>query len=350
MKPLPQTRQTDRPAALALIGISALAFGILGYGWHAFFSSLGIFLSSLLGLIIAAIALALAYAIATERVQQPHSRTTAAAYFFVLFNISALGTTNAMFVMFQSTNIFREQYEQAKSAVAQLHEASAKALGTPEYERFEAQVMASWASLRAEIENPVLCGQGPVAQQRAAELRALLPDFRPLATVGGCAGNQSLIAAYDKQIKELITRSPQYTQSRELIALRGRLAVATDELAARLRESEQQLSGTYSIPDVKAFLYAVASDYSQLRQMLNARVKVPASEAPLAIDTSTVSALGDIGQILPFLFSRLSDPSTYVYVFIALVLDLTLIAAFARVMRSGSDPRQRLVASAPRQV
>jgi hypothetical protein len=350
MKPLPQTRQTDRPAALALIGISALSLGILGYGWQSFFSSMGVFLSATLGLLIAAIALALAYAIATERVQHPHSRATAAAYFFVLFNISALGTTNALFVMFQSTNIFREQHEQAKAALTLLHEAAARALETPEYERFEAQVLASWGNLKREIENPLLCGQGPVAQQRAAELRELLPDFRTLVGVAGCERNGRLVAAYDEQVKELLTRSPQYAASRETAALRVKLRARTEELLDRIRTSEERLSGTYSIPDVKAFFFSIASEYSQLRQELNAKAKVPAAEAPMQIDTATVSALGDIGQIVPFLFSRLFDASTYVYVLIALVLDLTLIAAFARVMRSGSDQRQRLVAPAPRHV
>ncbi len=347
--PLRQPK-TDRPAALALLGISIILFGILSYGWQAFFSNMGTLSSVVLGLVISAIALALAYAIATERVQQPHLRTTAAAYFFVLFNISALGTTNAMFVMFQSSNIFREQIENGKTAVALLNEVASTKLATPEVERFESQVMSAWANLKAEIENPVLCGQGDRAQLRAAELQNLLPEFRTLRTNGGCEKNSLLVAAYDKQIREILNRNPLRLQSQDLVSIRSKIQGHCSELADRLKLAEAELSGTYRIAHMKATLYSIASEYSELRQQLNAKKNVPANELPLLLDTSTVSALGDIGQIIPFLFSRLSEVSTYIYVILALVLDLTMIAAFARVIRSSDDPRQRVLASAPRQI
>lgn len=342
--------KTDRPAALALLGISIIVFGILSYGWQAFFSGMGRVSSVALGIIAATIALALAYAIATERVQQPHIRTTAAAYFFVLFNISALGTTNALFVMFQSSNIFREQIENAKTAVAQLNEVAFTKLATPEFEQFESQVMSAWANLKAEIENPVLCGQGERAQLRAAELQNLLPEFRTLRTNGGCDRNNLLIASYEKQIRELLNRSALRLQSQDLVAIRSKIHTHCGDLTERLKNAEAQLSGTYQIPEMKATLYAIASEYSELRQLLNAKRDVPAKELPLLLDTSTVSALGDIGQIVPFVLSRAAEVSTYIYVIVSLVLDLTMIAAFIRVIRTSDDPRQRVLASAPRQI
>jgi len=112
----------DKAAFLALIGIGIIFMTIVGRGWQTLLSAQGLYISVTVGIIIASIATALAYAIAAERVYHPTSVATAVAYFFVLVNLSALGTVNAMFVMFQSGNIFREQIDSSTKSVILLRD------------------------------------------------------------------------------------------------------------------------------------------------------------------------------------------------------------------------------------
>ena len=156
----------DLAATLALGGILVLFAFMVGRGWHTLVSNYGSLVSLPVGAAMALIAAFLCYAIASERVYHPRSTSTQLGYFFFLFIISALGAINAMFLMFQSTNVFREELEQSNQAIVSIRDVGAPAISTADYDRFKADVSDRWRNLRAEIENPLLCGQGPVATQR----------------------------------------------------------------------------------------------------------------------------------------------------------------------------------------
>ncbi len=345
------SRSSGRPAALALIGICILFIAILGRGWQGLFLPYGLSISVFVGLLIALIAIALAYAIADERVHYPHTRVTTAtaAYFFVLFNISALGTINAMFVTFQAGNILREEIDRGSSAVIKLKDVGLTSLAPQlaEYEKFVRKVDDNLKALTDEIENPNICGQGPVATRHAQALQVLLPNFRILSG-GGCQKAKETSDSYKARIPELVKNSAQHAAVKEPLALRDRVNGESKEMLARFTSAHKMLGFGGSIQAVKAQLFETAEQYSRMRMEFGAKLSSVA--VPEKIDTSAVSALGAIGQVLPFLLSRLSDHSTYIYLIIALVLDLTVIAAFARVLRSGLDPRQRRTVSSPRQL
>lgn len=340
----------DRPAALALIGILILFLAILGRGWQGLFSPYGLSVSIFLGILVGLIATALAYAIGAERVQQPQSNVTAAAYFFILFNISALGTINAMFITFQAGNVFREEIDKASISVIKLKDLGKLALSSPEYERYELSVHERWKNLRAEIENPQRCGQGAEAARRATELQGVLPSFRVLSGSGQCNNIQPLLAAYEKQVDDLLKNSNQYSQDREKIEFRNKLSIETTQMLNDLAATQKLLGSRDYIQEVKGRLFDNAEQYARLRQELDTKTRMQSSSIPMKIDTTAVSALGDIGQILPFLLTRIAEPSTYFYLAIALMLDVSVIAAFARVLRTGPDSRQRRAATAPRQL
>jgi hypothetical protein len=107
-------------------------------------------------------------------------------------------------------------------------------------------------------------------------------------------------------------------------------------LLADLDDVRKGLNGLYDLPTTKSKLYDVAERYGQMRQELSSAGGVTGiDKVPPRIDTRTISALGDIGQVIPFIISRLGELSTYIYLFLALVLDLAIIAGFIRVLRVG---------------
>lgn len=339
---------SDRPAALALIGIVILFLAILGRGWQGLFANYGLSISIFLGLLVGLIATALAYAIGSERVHQPHAKAAALAYFFFLINISALGTVNAAFVTFQAGNVFREEIDRATSATIKLRDAGKALLTSADYTRFYLLVDERWKSLKAEIENPQRCGQGAEAARRANELQEILPSFRMLSGGGQCTNIPRVLIAYEKQVSDLVKNSPQYSKEKEKIEYRDKLVTDTTGMLERLVATGRAINGRANIQEVKTQLFDNAEQYVQLRQELDTKVKQSTDGIPLKIDTSAVSALGDIGQIVPFILTRIAEPSTYFYLIVALLLDLAVIAAFARVLRTGVDPRQRRASFSPR--
>jgi hypothetical protein len=342
--------QSDRPAAVALIGIGIIFLAILGRGWQGLFANYGLSVSTFLGLLIGFIAIALAYAIGSERVHQPHAKAAALAYFFFLINISALGTINAAFVTFQAGNVFREEIDRATSATIKLRDVGKTLLTSADYIKFYQLVDERWKSLKAEIENPQRCGQGVEAARRASELQEILPSFRMLSGGGQCTNIPRVLSAYEKQVSDLVKNSPFYSREKEKIEYREKLVSDTTAMLERLVATGRSVNGRLNIQDVKMQLFDNAEQYIQLRQELETKVKHPTDGIPLKIDTSAVSALGDIGQIVPFILTRIAEPSTYFYLIIALLLDLAVIAAFARVLRSGVDPRQQRASVSLRQL
>lgn len=329
-----EAERGDLAATLALGGILVIFAFVVGRGWHTLVNNYGAAVSLPVGAMMALIAIFLCYAIATERVYHPKSKRTQLAYFFVLFNISALGAINAMFLMFQSSNVFREEIERSNQAIVAIRDIGAQAISTSEYDRYRSEVSERWRNLRAEIENPQLCGQGPMAARRIAELQAVLPSFRPLAAGGKCDRIPELISSYEKQVADLEKVSPQYQAVRKKIDLKSRVRSESDALLEDVSEIRKGLNGLLTVNTVKARLFDVSERYSLLRQELASTGVTGIDKVPVTIDMRAVSALGDIGQVVPFIISRLSDLSTYIYLLIAIVLDVTVIAAFSRVLRA----------------
>ncbi len=335
------TTSNDRPAALALIAIVIIFIAVVGRGWQGLFSSYGLTTSIILGLIISVLGAILAYAIGAERAFQTNINTTAIAYFFFLFNISALGTVNAAFVTFQAGNIFREEIERASDAVIKLKDIDRKLLVSQDYVEYSQAIDARWKNLKAEIENPQRCGQGEEAIRRGSELQSLLPNFRMLSAGGQCNNIPRLVEAYEKQVADLIKSSPKHLKEKEKIDLQQKLTDETSKMLVDLAATSKSVNTRVTIQDIKDRLFENAEKYNILRQELSAVSKQKFENIPVRIDVSAVSALGDIGQVVPFVVSRISEPSTYIYLAIAASLDLAVIAAFMRIIRSGSTTHQR---------
>lgn len=334
----------DVPALLALFGIAMLFLFIVTRGWQNLLSNYGSYISIIAAFLIAFVAVVLSWAIASERVINPLKRSTALAYFFILFNISALGTVNAMLVMFQSNNVFREEIDKAADAIVGLRDYGKRSIDTKNYDEFRSSINDKWRNLKSELENPVMCGQGPVASARIVELQQYLPNFRTLAGSGRCEKITALIISYDSQIKQLSKESKIYLDNKEKLDLIDKIDDQSANMLNLIGNIRKNLNSSYSVSDIKSQFYKISENYSLLRQEIFTSGIGENEKIQRRIDISSFSAMGDIGQILPFIAKRLDDVSTYIYLFIALILDVTLISAFARVISSGPSANQRKAA------
>ena len=323
---------TARPALFALIGLALIFTAIVGYGWSRMFASWNIpVLPYIAGLLLALVAIVLAYATAAERVQSGKTTSVAAAYFFVLFLISALGTINTLFINFSGITIMRGELATAQEAFTNLKNKTIQLLATEDWSIFEKNVNVKWKALENEIRNPQLCGQGPEALKRIEELTEMLPGFRRLAG-GGCGNINQIVSVYDKQIQGLLKSSPEFQKVSKKIALREEIVNISIKVSHSLDEAAKNLTGISNINATKAALNEAAEQYAKEKQTLDSVLTQP-SALPNKIDTTTANALGNIGQVVNIVFNRLDDAATYFYILVALMLDIVLVIAFQNVLR-----------------
>lgn len=333
-------RATDRPALFALVGLSLIFAAIVGYGWSRNFWSWNLpVVPYLAGLVLALVAMALAYATAAERLQCGRTNSVAAAYFFVLFLISALGTINTLFINFSGVTIMKEGIASAQEATLNLRNKAPQLLPTSDWDAFEKNVNVKLLQLNQEIKNPRLCGQGPEAAKIMRELVVLLPNFRPLAG-GGCDNSSQIVSAYERQVSGLLKSSAEYQAVSKRISIRDEVVAKSSKTLESLDSSSKSLTGVSDIGAAKKVLEEAAGQYAAAKQTLDSGLTQPSS-LPSKIDTSSAAALGNIGYVVSIVFTRWLDLTTYFYVFVALMLDVILVIAFQKVLRSGIDPMDR---------
>jgi len=356
------SKGSDRPATLALIGIVILFIAIIALGWRGMFSAdnekaLGI----VVGLVVALIATALAYATGAEK------RTftgVSLAYFFILFNISSIGTLNAFFLLFQAENVVREEANNASTAVVALRDVGTARILTTEADDLKNKVDSRWRSLREELRNPVLCGQGPEAKRRVEELRELLPDFKLMAqprrtgrgaptgtgtAIASCDGIEGVIDSYQTTVDKLLLNHPISVAAAAKIAARKRIRDEADALLLDIKKVHHGLTENSGFFIAKGGLFTVAEKYAELRQELSANVQSvnDVKDFPANLDLANVAAIGNIGEVIPFILRRLSEVTTYVYILIAFFLDFSVIQAFRRVIKPGDAQTDEFSQSGP---
>ncbi len=95
----------------------------------------------------------------------------------------------------------------------------------------------------------------------------------------------------------------------------------------------KEVSSDSDLAKARSDLESVAQWYSISRQEL-ASLSKDLNSIPSHIDISSITSLGNIGQVIPFILSRLNDINTYVFVLFALILDIAVIVSFKRVISS----------------
>jgi hypothetical protein len=333
------SKGNDRPATLALIGIVILFMATIALGWKGMFSGESEWVGIAVGIVVALIATVLAYAIGAEK---KSFAGVSLAYFFILFNISAIGTLNACFMIFQSGNVIREEANTASAAIVLLRDVGTTKIVTAEADDLKNRVDSRWRSLQEELRNPVLCGQGPEAVRRVEELRQILPDFRLMAQpqrlprgagnkAEGCDGIEDVIRAYSETVKRLLDNHPIYAPAIRQIQARENIQMGANVLLASIKDDLD----VKQIDKARPVLLRIATKYAELREELSANVHSASSikDIPANIDMANLAAIGNIGEVIPFIFRRLDEIDTYVYILIAFFLDFSVIHAFRRVIK-----------------
>ena len=329
----------DKPALIALIGISIVFAFIIGRGWKTLFSPYGAPTAWVAAILIVFIALSLCWAIASERVHHPHAKGVILAYFFFLVNLSALGTINTMFLQFQGSSVVRSEIDKAIVATTKLKSEGAALIDTKEYDEYDRRLALLTSDLRREIQNPVNCGQGPRASQIIEQIKQMVPGFQPLSLGNNCQNFNDkdkvdqVIETYRKKIDEGKRLSQVYVSKKSDIIAKENIEAGASDILSRLTKIPKEINSDSDLYAARSEFEAVAQTYLGLRQEVSSRAKGRDKDIPQFLDISSITSLGNIGQVIPFVISRLNDIATYIYVFLAIVLDFAVIAAFVRVIK-----------------
>lgn len=254
-------------------------------------------------------------------------------YFFLIF-ISALGTLNAAFYLFEGRNILRQDIASVRSAYTALRDEASKTLPPPGYAQRAAQVEALLKNLHEEIVNPFrggYCGVGPVATSIIADIRQALPEYRVLngsGPINPCDVERAedVYRSYAEKAHDLLKRD-----TRSGADAPAKLAFL-DELHRRYAKMDGELGdlevtaggvgGTQSL-HVRALLdarNAYRSDRAAYYSLLGEKVgTLPELRTLQTEDVNNYARLPDL------LRRRIFHFETIFYLFIAVGLDLFLI-------------------------
>jgi hypothetical protein len=338
---------SDRAAMIGLLAVAALFLLIVGLGWTRMLSSTGPFISTAMGAGLGFIALGLAYYVASSKNEAGRWNATAVLPFLVLFCMSALGTLTTLFTQFQSQQIINGELTAAYEHVIKLRDASNARLDTQDAVTFRADANSKWEALRHEIKNPARCGQGPVANLRLQELQTVLPNFQLLSGLS-CATAEVQIPGYEKTVKNLIDTSPIVLRASPIDAKRTAIIDQANNIVRQITKAQAGVARSgYSLNDVRADVADVGTKYAVLRQEAEAAAPGGFGGIPKELDMFQTFAIGNLGLVIPFMLSRLSDAATYVFLAAALVLDLAIVSAFGRIMRRSAAGTGGLSGSQP---
>lgn len=322
---------------LAALGIGLIFLWLVGYGWYRTFNSWtgNEFVSIPVGILFALIAATLALAIAKERTTNPEQISTAISYFFILILLSALGTINTLYFNVSGVTIAQNELKHAIEKVNTLRNRAPSLLATPEYDEWKRRVESAQVALFDEIDNPRLCGQGPEALKRIAELQTLLPSFRQMAG-GGCDKQDLLKAHYKEIISKQVELSDKNLKSKAKLDAKIYIEKTSQEVNDRLTKLLAETSSVSDISKVKVELENASSNFSKMKDRIEV-VTGQELEKSLIINTSGIQSMGNVGEIFGFIASRLNEVNSYIYILIAIFIDITLISSFRAVILSGEN-------------
>ena len=296
-------------------------------------------LAVIAAVILSIIALVLGLAIAKERVENPQSNSTALSYFFILILLSALGTINTLYFNVSGARIVQEEIKGALHKVNTLKIRTPILLATPEYDAWSKKVEDASNNVFEEIKNKRLCGQGPEALRRIEELRSLLPSFKPLAGQG-CDKTEDLIVQYQRIIEKQIRSSPEALKASSILTAKDYIDLNGTKLEVNLNKLLETTNNAGDIQAAKIALRAAVEEFNKMKDKVEI-LSGKSFDGDFIINTKGIDSIGNPGEILSFMASRLNEFNTYIYLVIALLIDLTLISSFKAVIEVESNGKRR---------
>ena len=322
---------------MAAFGVCIIFSWLVGYGWYRTFNSwtANLYFAVCAGAILSLIAMVLGLAIAKERVNNHQNISTALSYFFILILLSALGTINTLYFNVSGARIVQDEIKGALHKINGLKTRAPILLATPAYDAWSKKVEEAENNVYEEIRNTRLCGQGPEAQKRIEELRNLLPSFKPLAGQG-CDKVEDLIGQYQSIIKKQVQLSQETLIASDFLSTKNYIEKSSAELEGNLTKLLEKTNKASDIEMAKIELRKAVEEFSKMKDKVEI-LSGKGFDQSFIIDTKGIDSIGNPGEILSFMASRLNEFNTYVYLIIALLIDITLISAFKAVIET--DPK-----------
>ncbi|PLR25181.1 hypothetical protein SGCZBJ_13205 [Caulobacter zeae] len=353
----------NRTVATVLTWVVLLVFSILVFtGWYYLFATI---LQNSLGAATIALLITLLAAVCARQVGQyraaAHEQGERPAwhhgwkFYIFLAVISALGTLNAAFILFESRAILRTDIAQVRGSYSALRDAAQLQLTPPGYKEKVARIEATLVNLHEEIVNPnggSYCGVGPEALKIIANLRGEIPGYRVLNGSGA-------IVPCDRDKAEAVYQSYAKMAQRMVkgditsIGVGGPVRLQfLDDLNARYGQMDAALAGvetaaagfggTESID--KRPLYRARDDYNADRGTFISLGGKPSGETP-AIESLQTDEVNSYASTLNLFRKRLLHATTWFYLLIAFGLDLALIALITELnIRYGQAHRAQATA------
>ena len=344
-----KTLNTEEVSDLKTFQAVSLIFSILflfvvGNGYYnLFLTKIGLY-ALVVALLLAALAWLLAKLIGSNKGKILGNLPL----FFLLLIISSVGVFNAMMLNLEGKTIYTEAIDDAKIQFVTLRTAS-KELITEEILQKISAINDKKEKFLDEVKNPLNCGQGPVAIQRAQELKALLPAFQMLSNPAGSKScdktpigeDSPVIVSYRSSIDALLYNHPdlvkaRYKENKEFIS---KIDSESETAQEQLKDLETYVNSGDSllkdnhfngklVKSARGKLEDITTNYANLAVEL--KNYAPKAELLMNLNIKNARSLGEWSQLPNLILDRLDKPSTYVYFGLSVFFDWILIYLFTR--------------------
>jgi hypothetical protein len=153
----------------------------------------------------------------------------------------------------------------------------------------------------------------------------------------GCNGLSKLVNQYREIIEKQIGLSQENLKASSFLNARENI----DETSSKLEnELNKLLENTNKASDIDAAKIEIRKAIEEFNKMKD-KVEILSGknfDNSFIIDTKGIDTIGNPGEVLSFMASRLNEVNTYIYLFIALLIDITLISSFKAVIEIEPRP------------
>lgn len=316
-----------------ILCFSALFVGVLTNGYYNLF----VLKAGMFALVVGAVLALLAWSIAKFIGRSPGGIKENIPLFILLLIVSAVGVFNSLMINLEGRKIALESIDDAAFAFTNLKSVAKEKLVDPILEAKRGRIEEQKALFFGELDNPLNCGQGPVARQIAANLSAELPGFRILEGKGQCGDIARLKKAYTEQIDDLIRNSEPYTAGgyNQVLRLRSKIFSTSDQVQENLASMRNEvIDGANIVLTTRQELEDVALTYQNLVLELLALTspsnRSTQAQLPHSLQLESIRNLGEWSQLVNLIISRIAKPTTYIYIALAFFFDWILVYLFGK--------------------
>lgn len=345
-------------------GVTAVFMVVVSYGYtiaaRRWLGEDSAVLTVLVGLTVALVAWVLAAAAAYLRVDRDTARSEGWPArsewifpFAMLLAISAAGTVNSGFYIYEGPEIIAETTTQARRGLVLLGSQGEAALRDSKIESLRDQVNRTLADLKQRITDgggsgqPQSCGIGVDARKEIEKLGRLLPGFAVVPRTEGihaCADRKAMEQIFrwhEEQALRLFNSSDLYVtgrgKEREVLGARLRLVFrenlsALDGIGRAVRASSAAGDSIKDYGTVLIVLNTAAATYSEMINSIDNVTGKPL-ELPAALSVDEVRQLGSLPHLPRALIKRLGQIPTWIYLLSALLVDWAMLSAWEGLIR-----------------